>query len=84
MFSTWSSILEHALKGWASREANKFIEELYELRNEYDNEIKKPSIEDREKYPELKDRDFRNNAYIDDLDNKLFNLGQAFITAKKS
>jgi len=65
-------------------ELEKWVKEILKLKNEERIEQRKPSIEERGKYPELKDKDFRNNGRIDDINSRLYDLGQAIVAASRA
>lgn len=59
------------------RERNKYSDEYYEIKVKYYEEIKKPSLEYREEYPDLRVRDFKSNAVLDDCERRLRILCEA-------
>tara|TARA_Y100001963_G_scaffold17759_1_gene21912 strand:- start:10458 stop:10715 length:258 start_codon:yes stop_codon:yes gene_type:complete len=65
----------------SERERNRFIKEYQSIKEEYYEEAKKPSIEERQRYPGLRYRDFRDNATIDDCAERLRILCEAIAAA---
>ena len=75
-------ILKESLEAWNNSQSVDYKQELYELLNEYDAEMEKPSYEEKDKYPNLEVGQFRDNAALDDISRRMHNLGEAFLTAK--
>ena len=64
-------------------EAEGWAKEILALKEEKRVEEKKPSFEDRDIYPNLRAKDFRNDARVTDIDDSLFNLSEAITTAAR-
>lgn len=63
------------------RERNRFSKDYRAIKEELYEELKKPSIEDRQKFPGLKYRQFRDNAVIDDCSFRLRILCESITAA---
>lgn len=74
-------ILDNVLEAWNHHESNKYIDEMLEVKEELFEERRKPSYEFKTQYPNLKAKDFRNTARIDELVRRLLDLSEIALQA---
>jgi len=65
-------------------EAEKWAKDVLELERERIDEENKPAWEERDVYPDLRARDFRDDARLISIDDELFVLGKAITTASRA
>ena len=81
-FDLIAGILFHGLSVWDSKEKGKYIEELVDLVEERDEELNKPSWEDRDMHTGLKFKEFRDDNRLNRLDRRMQLLGEAYLASK--
>lgn len=65
-------------------EAEGWAKDVLKLEKEKLDEEAKPPWEDRDLHPDLRARDFRDDARIDRIDRELLVLGKAITTASRA
>ena len=68
MIEVLFGVLVEGLKLWNSKEATKYIDEIYQLQKDWLSEYEKP-------------RKDRNNSELDDIEQRLHIIGKIFIAA---
>ena len=70
-------LAKSALSLWESKEKTKYYDRLIKLEKEWYEEYNKPTMEEA---PDLRPREWRDNAVLDRLDNELLILGKVIST----
>lgn len=74
-FLALSEILVAYLENSTIKEKNKYIDMILNLRKKFLEESRKPSYEERHKYPSLRDpRDFKDHGVLDSLERELLDI----------
>lgn len=79
-FELIAGILYKGLSIWDHENRTEYLEKLIDLKKGYYEESDKPSYEDRENYPNLKLKDFRDNNRLDDITRELRVLGASYLS----
>jgi len=78
MFEMIAGIIYEGLKAYNGVNKKEVFKQYTAFMKEYYEELDKPSWEEREKFPDYKPKDFRDNGVIDRAKRGVLLLGQTY------